>query len=211
MRKPKTVLFISGVISAVMFCLPASLQAAETFSFTRITSNSSVDVADQLSVKVSDEGSGEISFLFKNTGPIASTITSVYFIDASLLTPLNTGIAGSTGVGFSWDNKPKNFQSAYVVSSSAGAISPPAQYGVDPGEWLQLTLAGNFEEVMSALNSNTMLIGLHVQSIASGGDSDKFVTCGNYNPAPIVPAPGAVALAGIGTALVGWLRRRKSI
>jgi hypothetical protein len=30
-------------------------------------------------------------------------------------------------------------------------------------------------------------------------------------PAPVVPAPGAVALAGIGTILIGWLRKRQSL
>lgn len=30
-------------------------------------------------------------------------------------------------------------------------------------------------------------------------------------PAPVVPAPGAVVLAGIGTALIGWLRKRQSV
>ncbi len=30
-------------------------------------------------------------------------------------------------------------------------------------------------------------------------------------PAPVVPAPGAIVLAAIGTSLIGWLRRRESL
>jgi len=46
--------------------------------------------------------------------------------------------------------------------------------------------------------------------IPSGGDDDDDDDGGNGGTNP-VPAPGAVVLAGIGTGLIGWLKRRWSL
>jgi hypothetical protein len=200
------------VIAAL--CLPALLRAGVTYSFYKITDNPpmSVDIADQLFVEVSDAGSGNVSFLFTNKGTVDSTITLICF--ESLTTPFGSIVDSGDGVNYTWDKNPANLPGGNSIlpkfnsSSFASAVPPPADNGIDPSEWLTLTLVGDFETVISALDSKSMRIGLHVQSIGQESKSDSFVNNGRYD---IVPAPGAVLLAGIGTTLVGWLRRRQSI
>ena len=83
--------------------------------------------------------------------------------------------------------------------------------GVNPGDVLGigLTLKGGktFSSVISALQSASLRIGIHVQGFANGG-SESFV---NSTTPHIVPEPSGMILAG--TALVGLViaRRRRPV
>ncbi len=70
-----------------VFAAPQTAHAVP-FSFSNISANIVGDAAigeAQLTVEVTDAGNGQVSFLFDNAGPLASSITDVYFDDGSLL------------------------------------------------------------------------------------------------------------------------------
>lgn len=83
--------FMAVAMCAVMGVFVSTLQAevSMTFQFEAITSNDPCGTAmeageNQLSMEVFNSGN-HVKFLFKNEGPIASSITGVWFDDGSLL------------------------------------------------------------------------------------------------------------------------------
>jgi hypothetical protein len=195
--------FVVGVLlSAAAF----AAQAAITFSFDCITSNSAGNCGvgeTQLDLTVSDGGNGTVNFLFTNTGPQASSITDLYFDWKAPALALTQGaLTQSAGVSFAWGATPANLPAGNTIafSSDLGLDSnvPTQPSGINPGEWLNIAFAGSFNELVEGLHSNNLLVGLHAQGFSNGG-SESFVS---------VPEPAVSALLLVAVVLLGFVRLR---
>jgi hypothetical protein len=208
------------------FCIAA--EGGPTYSFTHIleTGDGPIQLADgaigeaQLFVEIVGQGS-QVEFIFTNTGPLASSITDVYFDDGTLL-----GIASITGVlglvEFSQFASPpdlpggNNVVPPFVTTAGFSADSdPPTQpLGVNPGELLGITFdlqgGGTHQDIIDELTSGELRIGIHVQGYSSGG-SESFVNNGVFEQPEVIPAPGTLLLSSIGIGFVNWLRRRRTL
>lgn len=176
---------------------------------------------DQLSVEVTLIDNltdpDQVLLTLINTGTEQLTITEVYLDDGGLLfvTPIDpdTDLTYSgAGVLFEVPATPgdlpggNNVGFVATVGLTADALNQPED-GVDPDEWLGITLdllAGvTLQDVIDALGSGDLVIGVHVTNFLDGG-SESLVT-------NVVPIPAAVWLFGSALlGLVGVARRKKA-
>ncbi len=198
------------LLAACVLGLAAQAAFAASYGFTRITGNSSSDVASQMSVDVTDIGGGQVQFRFFNNVGIASSICDIYFDADGVLNSI-ASITGSSGVSFSEGASPANLPGGngispgFEASLSADSASPTTQNGVNSAsEWVNMILnlesGQSFGDLISALNSGAVRLGLHAQAIGSDGQSDGFVN-------RVVPVPAALMLGSLGMALVAMRRR----
>lgn len=204
--------FVQLFVLLIASAFTASTQAA-TLSFDCITNTLASDCTigeNQLSVEVTDAGSGQVLFEFFNTGSAQSTISEIYFDDGSLLGIASidkTGKVESIGVSFSEGANPpdlpggNNITPVFNVTAGflADADDPAPKWGVNMGESVGITYSlqstQTIANVFDELTTGELRIGLHVINFESGG-SESFVN----NP---VPVPAAIWLFGSG--LLGLL------
>jgi hypothetical protein len=201
--------------TAVLLGLLAAHSAhAITYGFSQLTNNAAGAIATQLSVDVTDQGTG-FALKFTNTGAIASNISEIYATAGKTFGALSITDSG-VGVAFSAGGTPAGLPgSSNGLLILASADSPAPSNGVNlASEWVTLSFTyggsfANFASLTSQLNSGSLQLGLHVTGIAPTGNSNSFVTQIPPGNTPGVPDGGAtVVLLGVALAGLGLIRRR---
>jgi hypothetical protein len=186
-----------------------------TYDFQCVTSNTANCTGTQalgsqliMEVYTVDGSPNQVDFIFRNLGPIGSSITDVYFDDGTLLGIAS--ITSSSGVSFSQGASPSNLPGGTAVNfnTTAGFLADsntPVQWnGVNPTEWLSirfnLTNGQTGQSVINALALGLtnptqdlfggLRVGIHVQGLPGGG-SESLIT-------RQVPEPASLSLLGIG-------------
>jgi hypothetical protein len=108
----------------------------------------------------------------------------------------NIGQVGFFG-GASNDRLPQggnDFTTDYAFSR----VGPGNEYGIQGGEKLGLSFVANYNNVLAALNSGTLKLGLHVQALPNG-QSDSYISSNTQDTPEPLTMLAAGAAVGFGT------------
>lgn len=210
---------ILTIFLLIFVCLNSQSVRAGLYSFEPVTGNSEYrySMASQLSLELTPASAGQVLFTFYNDGPSGSnydvdspltgSIAQVYFDNDGASLSFDS-FEPSAGVSFNLGATPgnlpggNNINPVFDASFSAGADNPAPDNGVNSGEYLGMLFNGDLSEVISAIDTESLRIGMHVTGI-NGGTSDSYVLNIISNP-----VPGGFLLGFIGLIIAGVKLRK---
>lgn len=210
------------------------------FRYGNVTGNNVANAATgaQYSFSLVSVNATTVGFRFSNAGPLASSITDIYFQVAPEQGGLLTGIASiidsGLGVSFSPGANPPVLPGGngatpdFTVTAGLSADSdPPAQpNGVNPGEWVQINFGirsgATFADIQAAVDrayNNPGAIWSPNGTYISGADEgirvgihvQGFSGGGSESFVAQAPEPSSLAIAGLGAlGILLHARRRRA-
>jgi hypothetical protein len=203
----KSLLAVAGV--AAVSAVSAAPAGAITFSFGNISGGDTPgdSYVNSFTYTVQNQGSA-VRFDIFNSGNAAAPgmfISKVFFDDNGYLSApslygTNIGEVSFSG-GPSNDQLPQggnNFTTDYAFSRNPGGGNAG---GLQGAESFPVSFRGNYNNIISALNSGALRVGLHVQGLPNG-QSDSYISTSSGNtentPEPLTMLAAGAAV-GFGT------------
>ena len=207
MKSPLTLVKSLLAVAGVAAVSAVSAAPACAFSFGNVAGGDTPgdDYVNSFTYTVTNQGSA-VRFDIFNSGNVAAPnmfISKVFFDDNGYLSgpAVNIGNIGEVAFsgGASKDQLPQggnNFTTDYAFSRNNGAGNA---LGIQAGESLAVRFTGNYNNVIFALNSGALRVGLHVQALPNGA-SDSYISSGNTQdtPEPLTMLAAGAAV-GFGT------------
>ncbi|MEG4326347.1 PEP-CTERM sorting domain-containing protein [Microcoleus sp. herbarium5] len=197
----KSILAVAGIatVSAV------SAAPASAFSFGNIAGGDTVgdNYLSSFSFDVIDQGAS-VLFNISNSGNVSAPsmfIGKVLFDDNGYLSNAvaNVGNVGTVSFsgGASNDQLPQGgngFTTDYAFTRDNGGGN---KWGVQGAETFGVSFTGNYANVVSALNTGALKLGLHVQALPNGA-SDSYISSTSNTEATPEPLTMLAAAAAVG-------------
>jgi hypothetical protein len=211
----KTTVITSLILaSSTVLALAATPAQAVTFKFQNIfpaTTPSELSgdpFVSDFSFDVTDAGGGKILFQINNTGTNGA-IGQVFFENTgNLLSNFALNVNNTGTVSFR-NISPGNLSQGNKISfveAFGGQFQRGGANRINNGESLGIRFTGDFNSVISALQSEDLRVGIHVQELPRG-ESDSFVSDGGETQ---VPEP--LTILGTSAALgFGVLFKKKGV
>ncbi|QIR40064.1 PEP-CTERM sorting domain-containing protein [Tolypothrix sp. PCC 7910] len=216
----KVASFCAALLATTGIALAANSKPASavTFGFNNITGGDTVGDAYNsnfsFDVSQSQSDSSKVIFKFLNSSPSTSTAAIKQFalsLDnsiAGLLSNIKVNVDNIGTVKF--DSKVQNLPQSNLISGwvdeiFGGGTDGANKNSVQSGEVLGVSFTGKYTDVITALNTGKLQVGIHVGSLPINGASDSYIS-GNPSTKS-VPEPATVfglMAFGIG----GFLTRR---
>ena len=210
----KSILAVAGF--AALSAVSAAPASAVGFSFGNIFGGDTVGDAYQNSFNfdVTENGLNSVLFNISNSGNAAASsmfIGKVLFDDNGYLSNAVANVNNTGNVAFSGgagsDQLPQGgtgFTTDYAFTRNNGGGN---QYAVQGSESLGVSFTGNYANVIAALNSGSLKLGLHVQALP-GGASDSYLSSSSGNTQD-TPEPLTMLAAGAAVGFGGMFKKQR--